>query len=324
MKAVALQTDLKSHHIDHMGPLAIAKGFPILFVDKKEYSIAKKYYPGLDARLVSWENVHPLCIQDEYDTIFTSICVPREDFHALYSEKMRYIFTSHGNSDKGHNTNELECFSYPDHVLIYGQRMIDFLKEKDVFDRLRSYSVVGNVRYQYYLSHKAFFDALVEEEVFGHFKQRKKRILYAPTWDAFDGTFFEAEKALFENIPPDFQLIVKLHPFFVEENLGKVIRLINRFENSENVLILQEYPLIYPLLAGIDIYLGDISSVGYDFLAFNRPMFFLNKKQEPLYLHQSGTTLPFDAIYEGILAGLETDAERFQAVRERLFRYTFQ
>ncbi len=50
----------------------------------------------------------------------------------------------------------------------------------------------------------------------------------------------------------------------------------------KNVVLIEDFPLVYPLLAATDIYLGDVSSIGYDFLMFNRPMFLSNKLQQML------------------------------------------
>jgi CDP-glycerol glycerophosphotransferase (TagB/SpsB family) len=49
------------------------------------------------------------------------------------------------------------------------------------------------------------------------------------------------------------------------------------------VRLLEHFPPIYPLLDRTDAYIGDMSSIGYDFLAYERPLFFLTKeKADPL------------------------------------------
>src|SRR5438105_1920604 len=58
--------------------------------------------------------------------------------------------------------------------------------------------------------------------------------------------------------------------------------------SKHNLLFITDFPLIYPLLAKTDIYLGDVSSIGYDFLFFQKPMFFFNpfssKKSSPQHV----------------------------------------
>lgn len=321
MKAVAVQNHYHLHYVDHMAPLSIRHRFPFLFADEREFLEAKKYYPEIDARFVEAEEFHPLHLPEHYDTVYSSVSMPKTHFEDLYGENLHFVFASHGNSDKGHDTDTLECFTLPDHVLVYGQRMIDFLKERNVFERVKSYSVIGNIRFNYYLEHKAFYDALVESEVFAYFGKRKKRILYAPTWDD-EGTFFEVHEELLRELPQEYQIIVKLHPYFVRRNLGLVEKISWQYEGHPDILFLKHYPLIYPLLAGIDVYLGDASSIGYDFLAFDRPLFFFNKKEATTFLQQAGTILPLSGFYPKLQEGMQTESLLSKA-RKKIFNYTF-
>ena len=75
-----------------------------------------------------------------------------------------------------------------------------------------------------------------------------------------------------------------------------------------------------------------MSSIGYDFLPFNKPMFFLNKqRRDPrtdrgLYLFRCGIDIKPDAyplIYKFIEANLQEDQERFGAIRKEVYDYTF-
>ncbi|MCE5315950.1 MAG: hypothetical protein LLG04_01125, partial [Parachlamydia sp.] len=90
--------------------------------------------------------------------------------------------------------------------------------------------------------------------------------------------------------------------------------------------------LIYPLLAHADLYLGDTSSVGYDYLPFNRPMFFLNKfKKDPAkdpeaYLFRCGVDITpetYGELYKIIERHVPKDQERFSEVRRQVYAYTF-
>jgi CDP-glycerol glycerophosphotransferase (TagB/SpsB family) len=67
-----------------------------------------------------------------------------------------------------------------------------------------------------------------------------------------------------------------------------------------------------------------LSSVGYDFLTFNRPMFFFNPTQrdssdQGLYLHQCGSTLEPDQIFHA----LNDDQSHLASLREQTYGYTF-
>ena len=48
-----------------------------------------------------------------------------------------------------------------------------------------------------------------------------------------------------------------------------------RYENHPHAQFIIDFPPVYPLLAQCACYIGDYSSIGYDFLAFDRPLFFL-------------------------------------------------
>jgi hypothetical protein len=75
-----------------------------------------------------------------------------------------------------------------------------------------------------------------------------------------------------------------------------------------------------------------MSSIGYDFLAFNKPMFFLNKlgrdsdKDRGLYLFRCGTEVKadqFPSLYPLIEKNLSTDAQRYTSIRKEVYDYTF-
>lgn len=48
---------------------------------------------------------------------------------------------------------------------------------------------------------------------------------------------------------------------------------------SEGIQFIEDFPPIYPLLAQMDLYIGDMSSIGYDFLSFKRPMILLKDSE---------------------------------------------
>lgn len=301
MKGVALQTSVRGHYIDHLGTAASLLQIPYLFVDESEYLIAKRYYPGIVAECVDWKSTFPSKIAEEYDAVFCCQGIPKSLFQDLYGEHVRQIFVPHGNSDKGQIQGDLDIFKEPDCVFIYGNRMMEFLKERNIFQDIQRSIVTGNIRYSFYLQHQEFYDKLVQEDIFCKLDPNKMTVLYAPTWESAEACFFDAYTHVLDEIPEDFQVIVKLHPNFMDDYLAEMTRILWRYENRKDILFLHEYPLIYPVLARCDAYIGDLSSVGYDFLAFNRPMVFLNKYRQEFYLHQCGDTLrpwEFHEIYE--------------------------
>jgi CDP-glycerol glycerophosphotransferase (TagB/SpsB family) len=220
--------------------------------------------------------------------------------------------------------------------LVYGQHMVDFLDEKGVLDRLKSLVITGNYRLEYYLENKASFDR--QASLFFP-NNGKKTILYAPTWAhpskkwewrADFSNFFDVYPYLFDHIPDSFQLLVKLHPFLVHLQTQKVEEILERYSNHPQITFIHDFPPIYPLLQKADCYLGDYSSIGYDFLAFDRPLFFLtNGKRDPLYdkgvyLQQCGIAIPpqnLDSVYKIIEENLNSN--EFSNLRRETYHYAF-
>jgi hypothetical protein len=327
------------HLVDHIGPVCIGMDIPLLFTDEQHYQIASRYYPELKPELVDAEYVAPDSLTANYEIIFSPNYCDRTLFkdlfgpaEQLYGKQMRWVYCSHGNSDKGQAYYLMEMYAEEDIVLLYGQRMMDFLKEKDVLHKVQNYVITGNYRYPYYRKHQAFYDAIIEEEVFSRLPKGKKNILYAPTWNREDTSFFSACASLCDHLPEDFNLIVKIHPEIESENYGAAYQMTSRYENRANILFLRDFPLIYPLLARTDIYVGDMSSIGYDFLLFNKPMFFLNEyaqgpnQRNDFFLFRCGVEVApqnygnlFSLIEESTLC----DQERFSKIREETYFHTF-
>jgi CDP-glycerol glycerophosphotransferase (TagB/SpsB family) len=212
--------------------------------------------------------------------------------------------------------------------------MIDFLKEKESFDSLKTCVQTGNFRRMFFEKEKTFYRALATKEIFSYFENKGTTVLYAPTWQDYENSssFFDAAPILIDNLPSHFNLIVKLHPNAVIQDTHRIEQLIWKYEDRTNVLFLIDFPPIYPLLECVDIYIGDMSSIGYDFLSFNRPMFFLNQnrrdpKEDPgLYLYRCGVEIrpeQYADIYKIIDIHLPTDHLVFSEIRKEVYDYTF-
>ncbi|NGX47844.1 MAG: hypothetical protein K1000chlam3_01229, partial [Chlamydiae bacterium] len=85
--------------------------------------------------------------------------------------------------------------------------------------------------------------------------------------------------------PKEFSLFVKLHSNLYQQFPEEIATL-----KKEGVQLIEDFPPIYPLLAKMDLYIGDMSSIGYDFLAFKRPMILL----APSELTKVGRYVPLE------------------------------
>lgn len=314
MRAAALNPMGYPHFTDHLAAVAVATNTPLIFTDENLYEQSLQLYPSLRAELHSWQTFSA----QQYDALFVSEMWSREKRRAA----QRVVHCPHGFSDKAFWFKQ--CSSQ-DITLVYGQNMIDMVTE---VSNPFNYVVVGNLRYQYYKEHSAAFQKIVQREVFSRFTKRQTTIFYAPTWrDCENSTsFFEAARALLQELPSYYNLIVKLHPNLEgdQERIVEVYEIISQFEKRANILFLSNFPLIYPLIANCDIYIGDRSAVGYDWLAFNKPMFFLSRREQTLpKISCCGITIyDFEKIYSTIEQHLLKD-DIFSSVRKDLYDNSF-
>ncbi len=312
------------HHLDHLAPFCSLMQIPLVLTDEELVRQARLYYPDLE--LLQWDCLEaPFEIVRSFDTIFYS--TPRILFDEIFfiaeatlRKKIRTIWLPHGNSDKGHASYFMEGLKDEKTLLVYGQKMIDFLRHK--IEKPMSCIKMGNFRHEYYLRHQGFYKATMEKLSLPY---KKKTVLYAPTWQDGENSssFFDAAPRLIEELPSDVFLLIKPHPNLEKDIRTEQLKLQN--ENHPNIRFLSGFTPIYPILEKADLYLGDMSSIGYDFLRFNRPMFFFNpthrESADPgLYLHRCGRTLhPDHRLFEILIH----DQSHLTAVRQETYAYTF-
>jgi len=303
------------HHLDHLAPLCALLDIPLIVTDEGIAELGRLYYPGL--KLIYWDYLEaPQNVVASFDILFCAL--PRPMFNdafllaqALQKKQVKTIWVPHGNSDKGHTSNLMEGLQYDEAALVYGPKMVDFLKMKNSFVQLKDHLVVGNFRLHYYRLHQPFYDSLVRNRI----PQDKKIALYAPTWNDAEASssLTEALAHLIKAIPEDWRLVVKPHP---NDPLPQA--------EHPKMLLLTDFPPIYPILEASSTYVGDMSSIGYDFLAFRRPMFFFNpNRRDPatdpgLFLFRCGTVLDPSESYQ-----IFNTSNPFASIQEEVYRATF-
>jgi CDP-glycerol glycerophosphotransferase (TagB/SpsB family) len=244
-------------------------------------------------------------------------CADRAKLQAVYpNQNFTNLWLPHGNSDKGWRCTTFEVLEPKEIALVYGQKMIDFMSALHVKPET---VMVGNFRRAYFEKHKEFYQKIIEKEI--SLPKGNKTFLYAPTWEDREnnGSFWALFPTLAETIPDDCNLIVKIHPNTVQLYEARIEAAIGKYK-KKNILILTEFFPIYPLLSICDAYIGDMSSIGYDFLSFGRPMYFINaSKREAgdpgLYLFRCGEELN-PAVFT-------KQQGNFSEVRKQTYDYTF-
>lgn len=338
-RGVALNLFSQHHYTDHLGPLCIELNLPYLFIDDACYESACKYYPKLHAIRLPSENYLWDELVDAYDYFLLSDYWDRQLFHKnlapfeqRHNKQMRQVHCPHGFSDKSY------YFAHAIHediLLYYGQNMLDLITRYQPKNQANAFVRMGNYRYDYYLNNKEFYDTLAQKELFGRYADpQQPTLLYAPTWmDSQDAsTFFTAAPQLLQNLPSEINLLIKVHPNIERDFAAEYYSLLGSHEERPNVLFVSDFPPIYPMLNGCQFYLGDISAIGYDFLTFRRPMYFLRKDDaEPTqdrrhFLHQCGRSLrDTDAasVYRLIKEDLKATPSSFKTIQDQVYAYTF-
>ncbi len=326
------------HYIDHLAPLCSLLEIPLFVTEEEEEKLLKTFYPEVKTFRIDSIPLPDLLVEN-IDIVF--LCTPRILFdeifffpQKLHNKKVHTIWVPHGNSDKGHLSLFMEGLNQEEVALVYGNKMIDFLKKKKAFAQLKNYVITGNLRKSYYFQHKAFYDQIVQNLILRKLPSAEKTVFYAPTWKDTESSssFLEATPFLIENLPSNWNLLIKPHPNLLMENEEKTRRLIENYQMNDRVSFILDFPPIFPLLTISDIYIGDLSSIGYDFLGFNKPMFFLNQQErdpkidQGLYLYQCGIEIrpdQYSMIYAIIKQSVAQDSFIFSKTRKEIDDYTF-
>ncbi len=286
MRGIGVLTGMRMSYVDHLTPLCQQMGIPLLVTDPWIKQLIEQYYPPMELIEFDPDNHCLDPVLKDYD-----YCVYAEPYRkasgafqfAEYyaSRPSRSIYTLHGNSEKCFDIFWFERLVDEDVVMVYGKQMLNFFEQKKI--PLKQVVECGNYRASFYEQHRVFLAQKMEPHLF---EKQLTTLLYAPTWTC-ENRMTELRKdyspvetvyeKVLENIPEDFQVFVKLHPNHVFLQPEQTDAIKKRYQGHAQIRFVDDVPLIYPLLEHVDLYVGDFSSIGYDFLYFNRPLFFLTE-----------------------------------------------
>lgn len=321
MKGIGIIPGKRSSFIDHLVPLCDLMKIPVLVTDVHVKNAIEFYYPPLEVVLAQPDDYILDDVLNDFEIFFYVHFSRIGNGSFFFSEYLvrknaRSVMSLHGHPDKFRDIYWIENLENEDIVLAYGPDLCNLMQDKGI---KKKPLICGNYRLEYYKQNRSFFDSRL------YLNKEKFTLLYAPTWASFNRSiehrryytsFFEYYTELFETIPDDFHLLVKLHPFLplmMYEEIAKIK------ESYPHVTFLDECPLIYPLLNQVDVYLGDYSSIGYDFLYFDRPLFFLNPSQKTP-LQDCGISIYDRPVYKTIREHLFAD---FSEQRQNLYHQVF-
>ena len=329
MDLCAVNNGLDFHLFDHIAPLASMKQIPLIVTEPECAELCAKYYPEVTTKLYPDLEFRYKEIADQFDgLVHCRFWEPhmKELFQSCYNKNMQLIFCPHGQSDKGYGVPLLAPYADQDVVLLYGDLLKEMLTDLNVWDSIQSHEYVGNYRLTYYRNHQERLSQSAKNEIFSHLNLKNKTLLYAPTWnDAVEATtFFKYCEKILKVFPSHWILILKLHPLLEQRNPALFYSLSALQQKRPNFILVDKFPFIYPILDTIDAYLGDYSSVGYDVLTFEKPMFFLPHPKLPqARLHSCGQVLdPSKNLFDQIDSKLK-QAEAFKPIQKNLYQRAF-
>lgn len=298
METCALIYDNSPHYLDHLAPLCSLFDIPLIVSEPSIEFFAKRFFPEIEVLQI------PLLeIKLPPNTI---ACYPKQLLEKAFLDQKTFLFwLPHGNSDKVLKQKSLPKLHLGDRCLIYGETMRMSLSRLGVRDPLIE---IGNFRYHYFEKRQKPF-TLPEGDW-------RKVVLYASTWDDFakNCSLWDFFPSLASFLPEDVLLLVKPHPNTYLESEAKIERLKGLFPKKP-ILFLEDTLTIYPLLSVVDCYIGDHSSIGYDFLHFDRPLFF-PKLSASAPLHTVGKALCLEGF-------LKDDQRELSQKRRLLYNKTF-
>lgn len=316
-----------SHFPDHLAPLCSLFNIPLILTEDLIISSSKKYYPEL--KVIEYKDYCSVFkfLTENFSTIFSCHLILTDGrlrtlfekfFKNLYS-----IWLTHGHSDKMWENNALEALSFEKMVLIYGKKMLDAMKKQGVSDKIPYKIILGNYRYHYYNKHKDFYKEIMNKEIKDKLSKDNKTILYAPTW-GITPTALQVIPELLKN--KEYNIIIKPHQNSLDILGIELKRMLWDCEDRENIIVLNNFPPIYPLLDFCDIYLGNTSSIGYDFLTFQKPMFFLNpkktdiKNKKQLFIYKTGDIINHP---KDIFSVIKNSSKNYSTAQKNIYDYTF-
>jgi hypothetical protein len=201
---------------------------------------------------------------DDCDLVLTPTFLRPEDRPGPRNPRTRVVQVFHGMSDKPF-TYERDFRDYA-LCLCAGQRQVDRLRTHEHNRQIRCVQV-GYPK----------FDAIPRlAPLFGDDRQT---VIYCPTWrkggiSSID-IFLDHPDVVVE-LAERYNLIVKPHPnIFNPSRPGFDPSIVARLERLPRVELVRSGNVM-PWQAQADLFIGDISAAGYEWLYFDRPMVFLN------------------------------------------------
>jgi hypothetical protein len=220
------------------------------------------------------------CDLDTYDLVLTPTFLRAEE----RTDQTRAVQIFHGMSDKPFTyerdfSNYIKC-------LCVGQRQIDRLRQATCNQTIQA-TLIGYPKFDHPPIATPLFD------------NNCPTIIYCPTWrkeNISSIEIFLSEPETIVRLALDYNIIVKPHPnIFNPDRQFYDQSIVDRLESMAqipNVKLIRSGNVM-PWYAQADLFLGDISAAGYEWLYYNKPMVFLNPQPGLLQASEDFATLTY-------------------------------
>jgi CDP-glycerol glycerophosphotransferase (TagB/SpsB family) len=284
-KLFAFYLDTSIHQIGYIAGLLNKMDNSVLYTDSDaSLGILKKNFPEINVKYYSSFNDIINAMKSDGVKVLILQDFHYKKFNPLRDEEVKFVQIFHGTSDKTYNTNK-EIVHY-DLVCVSGSKMLQDMEKKGL-NKNKNCIITGNLKAD--MVFNKVYDRDREVKNLG-LDPGKKNVLYAPTW--IDGmgnsSFKKFGLFLHDYFPQEYQLTIKLHPNIYLYKSDLVAKLKENIKGSKNILLLEENIKIYeiiPVLAASDALMTDVSGVSHEYIAFLRPMIFLNNKNLLRYFY---------------------------------------
>lgn len=273
---VVYYVDNSIHQIPCFIYITRKTGGVVLTTGTDSFSYIRNEFPDIEAEYVPDIAAAAARAAELRPRVMVHSDFTRELFLEAVPEAL-HVQTFHGTSDKVYHIRG-RVRDY-DLVLLPGPKMRDELARKNLLRR-GHYKMVGYPKLdRVFLGEISGKDQLdrIRRKTGKDLKDGRPVVMYAPTWNDHMGNSslprFAREVIL--GAPDDVNLIVKLHP-----NTMRYDKIYPRLEewvaSKPNAALLGFEADPVPVMAAADLMVADISTVSHEFLAFDRPLVFLD------------------------------------------------
>lgn len=259
---------------------------------------------------------------DDCDVVLTPTFLRPEDRPGPRNPGTRVVQVFHGMSDKPF-TYERDFSDYA-LCLCAGRRQLDRLLAHERNRGIR-WAMVGYPKFDRFPAMPPLFD------------NGRKTLIYCPTWRKGGISSVERfldEPAVAAGLARRHNLVVKPHPNIFNPDRPHFDRsIVARLEDLERFpgVRLVRSGNVMPWYAQADLFIGDVSAAGYEWLYFNKPMVFLNPRPAELrptadphgltFLWRCGEVCD-EAARLGAVVEAALAADRYAAAREAALHYS--